>query len=287
MKLESRRKFLEYSATALATVRSSFGSSLDAIGVQLYTVRKLLGSRPGATLRALDQIGYAEAEVVWTSMDAIWNDLKKTRLKPISVHLDSALFSSENTAKLTAAISHCKELGFRYVVYPYTAPNQRGGLDSFRSLADVLNRAGEACRKVDLELCYHNHGFEFQPMGNTTGMETLLSRTDKALVGWEMDIFWVSVAGFHPSDLLKQYAGRVPLMHLKNKAEGIPVRYDESLPPSAFREVGDGVLRIPIILRDGEAAGVQHFFVEQDETPGDPIDSLRRSYRYLRDLKRS
>jgi sugar phosphate isomerase/epimerase len=203
-------------------------------------------------------------------------------LKPISVHLDSGLFLPENAGKLTAAIARSKELGFRYAVYPYIPPERRGGLDTFKALADVLNRAGEECRKAGLELCYHNHSFEFQPIGTTNGMDTLLSRTEKNLVGWEMDIFWVSVGGFDPSDLLKKYAGRVRLLHLKNKAAGTPVRYDESVPPTAFREAGDGVLDIPAILRDAAAAGVQHYFVEQDETQGNPIDSLRRSYRYLR-----
>jgi hypothetical protein len=29
---------------------------------------------------------------------------------------------------------------------------------------------------------------------------------------------------------------------------------------------------------------VAHYFVEQDHTAGDPIDSLRRSYEYLQGL---
>jgi hypothetical protein len=38
------------------------------------------------------------------------------------------------------------------------------------------------------------------------------------------------------------------------------------------------------VLRAATAAGVQHFFVEQDQTPGDPVDSLKISYQYLHNL---
>ena len=31
----------------------------------------------------------------------------------------------------------------------------------------------------------------------------------------------------------------------------------------------------PKILKAAQAAGVKHYFVEQDQTPGNPIDSLR------------
>jgi sugar phosphate isomerase/epimerase len=118
-------------------------------------------------------------------------------------------------------------------------------------------------------------------------METLLSRTDKALVGWEMDIFWVSVGGHNPIDLLREHTGRVPLLHLKNKAEGMAVQYHESVPRTVFREVGNGVLDIPAILHAASAAGVRHYFVEQDQTAGDPVESLRQSYEYLKKLKRA
>ena len=285
----SRRTFMGCSALALAGAGSVFGgpdtNPLDALGVQLYTVRSVLNTKPAETLQALDRIGYREAEVTWATVDAICAELKKTRLRAVSAHLDSALFTPENAGKLTAAIAHCKELGLQYAVYPYLPLKERGGLDKFKALADTLNRAGEECRKAGLECCYHNHAFEFEPMGATTGMQVLLNGTDKALVKWEMDVFWVSVGGHDPVDMLRKHAGRVPLLHLKNKAEGMPVQYNETVPRTAYKEVGNGVLDIPAILKAASAAGVQHYFVEQDQTPGDPVESLRQSYEYLHKLR--
>jgi sugar phosphate isomerase/epimerase len=86
-----------------------------------------------------------------------------------------------------------------------------------------------------------------------------------------------------PVEMLKQNAGLVPLVHLKDKAKGTPVLYEEGKVTSqTFKEVGAGVLDFGAILNAAAVAGVKHYFVEQDQTAGDPVDSLRQSYEYLR-----
>jgi hypothetical protein len=49
-------------------------------------------------------------------------------------------------------------------------------------------------------------------------------------------------------------------------------------------EVGSGALNVPAILAAARRAGVPHYFVEQDQTPGDPVDSLQKSFTYLSNL---
>jgi sugar phosphate isomerase/epimerase len=71
-------------------------------------------------------------------------------------------------------------------------------------------------------------------------------------------------------------------MHLKDMARGSRTTLVESdVPPEAFVEVGAGALDFAAILAAARAAGVAHYFVEQDATPGDPVESLRKSYAYL------
>ena len=101
---------------------------------------------------------------------------------------------------------------------------------------------------------------------------------------FELDLFWVSVAGHDPVKILKEYKGRVPLVHLKDKKAGTPVQFDERVPKETFQEVGSGELKFPEILKTAASVGVKHYFVEQDQTPGDPVDSLAKSYKYLRGL---
>jgi len=186
---------------------------------------------------------------------------------------------------LARAIDQAKKWGFAYAVFPYLPPAERGGLDKIRILTDKLNRAGEKCRAVGLGFCYHNHAFEFEPMEGTTGFQVMMDRLDKKLCGFEMDCFWVSVAGHDPVELLKKLSGRVPLLHLKDKAPGTPVMFKESVDRGAFKEVGSGVIDWPAVLRAAASSGVQHYFVEQDQTPGDPVESLRQSFGYLSKLQ--
>jgi sugar phosphate isomerase/epimerase len=54
---------------------------------------------------------------------------------------------------------------------------------------------------------------------------------------------------------------------------------------TAFKEVGNGTMDWKGILRAAAAAKVEHYFVEQDQTPGDPVESLRQSFGYLSKLE--
>jgi sugar phosphate isomerase/epimerase len=164
---------------------------------------------------------------------------------------------------------------------PYLEPELRGGIETFKKLAEKLNQAGAKAKAAGLTLCYHQHAFEFEPLAGTTGLEVLMNETQEDLVSLELDVFWVSVAGHDPVNLLKQYGNRIRLLHLKDKARGTPVRFNEDVPNSTYKEVGSGSLDFPAILAAAQQTAVRHFFVEQDETPGDPIASLRKSFKYL------
>jgi sugar phosphate isomerase/epimerase len=281
----TRRELFQSVSLAAALPASRLAArQLQAIGVQLYTVRSVLPQRPTETLNAIEAIGYREIEPTYGGLDRIWPAIQGTRLKPVSVHLDNTLMNAGKENDLARAIEQVKKWGFAYAVFPYVPPAERGGLDKFRVLSDKLNKAGEKCRAAGLSFCYHNHAFEFEPMEGTTGFQVMMDRLDKNLCGFEVDCFWVSVAGHDPAQLLEKLSGRVPLLHLKDKASGTPVMYKESVDRGAFKEVGHGVLDWPVILRAAASAGVQHYFVEQDQTPGDPVESLRQSFRYLSTL---
>jgi sugar phosphate isomerase/epimerase len=282
MSVASRRSFLAQTAAALSANKLSFGKdALRAtnLGVQLYTVRKIIVKDPAAVLKAIQDIGYDEVEATYSMVDQIWPALKQTTLKPVSVHVDKDMLAGDPT-HLETVMKDLKDRGFEYVVLS-SYPTAEGGVDSLKRAAHVMSHAAERARANGLTFCYHNHAHDLQPIEGTPALELLMKETQKDLVFLEMDIFWVSVAGQSPVDLLKKYSGRVPLLHLKDKAEGIPVQYNEHVPHGAFKEVGSGTIKIPDVLSAADASGVKHYFVEQDDTPGDPIASLRQSYKYL------
>jgi sugar phosphate isomerase/epimerase len=80
---------------------------------------------------------------------------------------------------------------------------------------------------------------------------------------------------------MKKYADRVKLVHLKDKIADLPVQYNENVPKTAFKEVGHGSIDIPAVLAEAKKIGVTNYFVEQDQTPGDPLESLKQSFDYL------
>jgi len=203
----------------------------------------------------------------------------------VSIHLDSALVTKGDDDTTRRTLDDLKRRGLSYAVYPYVPPAERGGLDFIRGLAEKFNRFGEKCQAAGLKFCYHNHAFEFEPMGGTTPFQVMIDHTDPKLVGFEVDVFWVSVGGHDPVEMLGKLKGRVPLVHLKDKEKGTPVVYKESVARTAFKEIGNGVLDWPRIVRAAHAAGAEHYFVEQDQTPGDPVESLRQSFGYLSKLE--
>lgn len=279
----TRRSFVAQAAALLPLSRAAFGKEplrRSDLGVQLYTVRKVIEKDPSVTLKAIQDIGYSEVEATYGNLDKIWPALKETALKPVSVHGDTAVFL-EGGSKLDVTIADVKQRGFRYLVVPYIPVEQRGGADMFKNLADKLNQAGEKAKAAGLTLCYHNHAFEFAPQGDTIGLDILMKNTQPDLVSLELDIFWASVAGHDPVSLLKTYSGRVKLLHLKDKAKGVGVQYNEKVAATAFKEIGSGSIDIPAVLAAANTEGVENYFVEQDQTPGDPIASLRKSYEYL------
>ncbi len=278
--MPSRRSFLQAgAAAALAGVLPA--KTLRAVGVQLYTVRGVLPEKPAETLRAIDAIGYREIEGTQGLLDKIVPALQGTSLKPVSMHLDSTAVTKGPEDDLARVLDKVKQAGFTFAVMPYLPPNERGGLDVIKKLADTLNRAARRCQSAGLRFSYHNHAFEFEPMGGSTPLETLMGNTDAKLVTLEMDLFWVSVAGQDPSAMLAKYKGRTPLVHLKDKAKDTPDRFNEGVPRTAFKEVGNGTLDWPKILKAADAAGVEHYFVEQDQTPADPVESLRQSFAFV------
>ena len=117
------------------------------------------------------------------------------------------------------------------------AESERGGLDHYKYVADQLNIAGEKVKKAGMQLCYHNHDFEFVKQGDQYPYD-ILRATDSDLVKMEMDIYWVSKAGQDPVSLFKQHPGRFPLWHVIGFLPG-----EASGPASSIR--GEKIWRSP------------------------------------------
>jgi sugar phosphate isomerase/epimerase len=253
--------------------------------VQLYTVRGLLAKDAAATLERVAAIGYSELEVLQPTLDVVAPLARKLGLSIVSVHLDGPTATGTG---LAAFIDKARAHGVKYLVVPYVPPADRPrDRAGFQQLGQRLARMSQAARQAGLELCYHNHAFEFgTDADGTRWLDVIMQETAASQMKLELDVFWAAVTGADPVAVIKQYSGRVALVHLKDKDPKAPnVLVETQVAREAFVEVGSGALDFPSILAAARGAGVAHYFVEQDATPGDPVDSLRTSFRYLANLR--
>jgi sugar phosphate isomerase/epimerase len=251
-------------------------------------VRNIINQNPDDVLRRIAEIGYREVELGRADLPKLAPILKKYNLKPVSCHIEPGYITGRWDPKEPAApkwkdaVADAKQYGVEYMVMAYIFPQDRGGPDVIRRLADKMNEAAAEVHAAGLQFAYHNHAFEFQGERGHRPIDIMLEEFKKGKVGLEMDVFWVSVGGNDPVQMLKELKGRVPLIHLKDKVKDAPIMYAENVKRDAFKEVGTGSLDFAAVLNAAKDAGVKHYFVEQDQTPGDPIASLKTSYENLR-----
>lgn len=276
----NRRSFIKTSAlasTALAIMPSCLSASESSrkIGVQLYTVRQEMENDPMGTLKLIADIGYKSIEAAGYAdgktygfsgkeLKSILNDLG---LEFTSGHIRQNVF--ENS--FDQAIEFMTEAGQEYAVFPWLAPDQRTSIDQFKGYAETLNRCAEKAQKAGITVCYHNHDFEFQTLEGQLPIDVLMNETDADLVKMELDLYWITKAGFDPIAFFQEHQGRVPLWHVKDMA---------NTPERGFAEVGTGTIDFKKIFEAKNASGMKCFFVEQDVSEH-PMQSIQTSYTNL------
>jgi sugar phosphate isomerase/epimerase len=260
-------------------MRAAFNRPL---GVQIYTVRSLMPQKGAETLRAIAAIGYKEVEISLDDAKKYAAVLKETGLRPTGSHTDGHVAALAGP-QLDEAISHAKELGIGAIGLAYVPPAERKDPPAFwPQFVNQLNEAAAHCKKAGLIFYYHHHNFEFDP--KFRAIDVLHDKLSKD-VKLEVDCFWASVGGDDPATLIDKWKGRIFALHLKDKAKDTPNSYEtDKVKHQEFLEVGAGSIDWPKVLKAAERAGVQHYYVEQDYTPGDPIESLKKSYSYLRSV---
>lgn len=277
------------SAALLFRPSSCNNAKTSYIGLQLYTVRDAMQSDPAGTLARVAQIGYNSVEgATYTGSEKFYGmdpAAFKALLQKNGLIMPSSHYrlgeEKEHGADVPGTMLHdwdravddAAAVGLQYMVCAFLAPVERGNLDHYKRVANELNTAGERCKKSGIQLCYHNHNFEFEAQDGKLPYEILLNETDPQLVKMEIDLYWVTKAGHDPIALFNEHPGRFPLWHVKDM---------DNTPEHSFAEVGSGTIDFKKIFQHADKAGLKYFFVEQDKTPGSPFDSITKSYNYIK-----
>ena len=241
--------------------------------LQMYTVRDDAQADLAATLSTVGKLGYAGVELAGYaghSAAEYKKLLDDNGLRAIGQHVGFDLVKNS----LSQVIDEAKLFGYDYVMVPWIGAPYTDSMDGYRKLGAELKEASVALRAAGLTLGYHNHAFEFEKSEDGVfGFDAIFDSAGPEVVT-EMDTFWVVKGGQNPAAYLEKYAGRVPIIHLKDMdAEG------------GFAPVGEGTIDYTgSLLPAAEKAGVQFYVVEQDscKPPLVPLESIRLSIENLK-----
>lgn len=250
---------------------------MSGIALQLYTMRDAAKEDLAGTLKRVREMGWEYVQ--WSGMpnipaEEIRAALDEAGLKAIAAHCGVEPFEDD----FETASGFWKTVGA-----PDVAPGGMMG-DCQETLEDWLRGArrldvlGAKLRETGMRLSYHNHDreFGFYEGDSRCKLDILYEETGANNLFAELDTAWVHVGGADPAAYLRKYAGRCPVIHVKDyagdrDAEGHVV----------FTPLGQGVLDWPSIIAAGAEARVEWYVYEQDSVRGDLWEEVATSLSFL------
>lgn len=263
-------RMVAYSAFPGVT-RLALRPPLERVGVQLYTLREMIGTDVQRTLEQVAALGCKEVEF------AGYFDHPPKRLR---CWLDDAGLTAPAAhlplgnpkLDLRATIDNAATPGHWYIILA-SLPLLERSIGAFQRAAARLNHIGSMARARGIRAANHNHDLEFERSSGRHPYTLLPAETDPALVAMEIDVYWMTRAGEDPLAYFQRDPGRFHLCHLKDMDR-----------KGRITDVGSGVIDFPKLLAARQRAGLRHFFIEHDH-PRNALGSVRSSLKYLNGLR--
>lgn len=245
------------------------------IALQLYSVRDDLEKDFEGTLRKVKAMGYEGVEFAGLygyKPAEVKKLLDEIGLIPVSAHVPFV----DLMADPEGMVNDYAEIGCKYIAIPYLTPEYRPNGEKFAEVIEGAKVLGKAAKERGLTLLYHNHDFEFEKINGEYALDILYKSVPSDLLQTQIDTCWVNVAGEDPAAYLEKYAGRSPVVHLKDFVmpgkrpakmyELIGIQDDQKVEEDVFefRPLGMGAQNFPRILEACKAVGAEWLVVEQD-----------------------
>ncbi|GAA4909292.1 sugar phosphate isomerase/epimerase [Mucilaginibacter defluvii] len=288
--MTNRRTFLGQAgllgAAMLLRPDLSSAKGVSKVGLQLYSLRDYLPKDVKGVTEKIAKAGYKEVETYgYSKQNGFWGLdakaygqlLKANGLVSPSGHYGiESYFRDGSDKEINEAIEAAKIIGSTYVILPWMGGELIDTVDKCKAMAQKFNKAGEMVKKAGLKFGYHNHNFEWKPVGDTSFYDVLLKETDVNLVTLELDLYWVYRSNLDPVKMLNENPNRFKLVHVKDA---------DKANKELNTEVGKGLIDYKAIFAAAQKAGVKHFIVEQENfTNIDPYVSIGESISYVKTL---
>jgi sugar phosphate isomerase/epimerase len=255
-------------------------------------------------MKKLHELGYGAVEVSQIPMTAEnVSELKRAskdfniKIAAMSAPLEPMLPGAPGetlTDDFDKIVNDCKTLDCNFLRIGMLPLNIMGDKDQIMAFIERAEAMAHKLAAHGIELYYHTHHIEFQKYDGEYLLDMIKNNTSK--LGFELDVHWIQRAGVNPVEFIKEYKGRISLLHLKDYRIGKLDITEEDLKDMGqffhkftniieFAEIGEGNLDIKAVIEAGLESGAQYFLIEQDDTYGrDPFDSLKISAANLREL---
>lgn len=245
------------------------------VGLQLYTLRDATAEDFEGTLRKVAAMGYEGVEfagygdIKAEDMRALLDELG---LKAIGSHIGLHLLEGN----IEAEIAYLKTIGAKYAICPWL-PAEARDVESWRVHLVNFEQYGKRFREEGITFAYHNHEFEFEViLDGEVLFDALYARIDPQYLQVEMDIGWVQYSGVDPLAYIAKYAGRLPLLHLKDFRAGEKGQQIDTV------ELGRGDLPLLPIIDAASKASVEWLIVEQDTCANPPLEAVAESMEWIK-----
>ena len=242
------------------------------VSIQLYTVRQYVESEGReAILDHIAKAGYDAVEPGDVSPDPA---AYLQRVKDLGMRVSSWFGPFPDAEHANQVIETAKALEVENVVCGFWIPDFES-IEAIGRTAEKLREAIQAMHSAGLNLCMHNHWFEFDPVDGQLAMDRLLNACPGLKL--ELDIYWASNFGaIDVQTVLRTRSDCVPLLHVK---DGPLVKGE---PQTA---VGRGNLDIPAIIQAADPKVLKWLVVELDECATDMWTAVEESVSYLKKLE--
>jgi sugar phosphate isomerase/epimerase len=246
-------------------------------GLQLYTLREDLPKDPKGVLTQIASFGYKELEGYEGPQGMFWG-MSNTEFKRFLDDLGMRMVAShcDINKDFERKAAEASAIGLKYMIAPYLGPQK--SLDDYKRAADTFNQKADVCRQNGIRFAYHNHDYSFKTVDGQLPQDVMMQATNKDVVDFEMDIYWVVNAGQDPEAWFRKYPDRFKLVHIKDKQKGVG-----ETSKNVSVALGTGSINFPQILKTAAQHGVRHFIVEQEAYEGTtPLAAVRDNAQYMK-----
>ena len=255
---------------------------INKVGIQTFTIRKQIQTSQGLedTFRLYAKKGIKRFELSRLN----FSKEEMVVLKKLKVELGLDYTACQIPLRkiikdFDFLMDFCNTLDIKYMevsVIPIMSflKKEKGILE----LAKALNELGKRTNEKNVKLLYHHHNYELIKFSDNLSFDILVSSTNKELVNFVCDTYWLARSGYSPAEFISAKKDRIKGVHLRDNK----LFYKFGKFKSIDTVIGNGTISFKAIMDKDSEWGIDFYSIEQDTKT--PKKDIMTSYNYLKEL---